>query len=148
MSISQQERDDLYKLCNIATQTEKALPLIPFYQAHRYKELLANFTGRRIKIAPKASADAFVVEVMSIDMAPRFLPGTLLVVEPKCSLNQKGFALFFIHATQQVTFRKYTYEDGVVEIKTLKEGDDGASLERQDKIIGSVTETRLDFFAD
>lgn len=148
MTISQQEREDLYKLCNIPTMVEKTLPLIPFHQSHRHKELLVNFAGKRIKIAPKASADAFVVEVMNVDMAPRFLPGTLLVIEPKYPLNQKGFALIYVHATQQVIFRKYEYEDGVVEIKTLKEGEDGVALEPQDKIVGVVTETRLDFFAD
>ena len=145
-NISHQERNDLYKLCKIPLSiAEKTLPLLPFHQAHRHKELLNNFNGKRIKIAPKSSASAFVVEIADRIMGPRFLPGTLLVIEPKYSLEHEGFVLIHQHHSKKVIFRRYLYEDGEVELETLDDETDAMPLQYQDKIIGVVTEARLDF---
>ncbi len=140
------EREALYNLCKIPMQpAQKELPLIPFAQAHRHKELLANFSGKRVNIAPNASAAAFVTEVVTTDMAPRFPLTTLLVVEPNMKPRNRGFVLVYVHELKKILLRKYVVEDDDVELQTNDDRADPLPFTYQDKIIGVVTEAKFEF---
>ena len=138
------ERTLLYKKCKLTTKSlQKTLSVVPFNKAHDFERLLSNFSGKQITMPTNASDTAFIVELNDLSMLPRFLPGTLLVVEPSLTPHDRDFVLAYIHADSKMVFRRYSMEDGDddVELETMDDDADPISLSHEDKIIGVVSQT-------
>ncbi len=148
--LSSNERSALYTKCNIAEnalceQNEMTIPLISLKNAHLHKELLSSFSGEHAKIGSNPSKAAFAVSVVDTDMSERFLPGTLLLVEPNLKPKNGNFVLAYLYEAQKILFRQYILDEDDIELHTTDDEADPISFTYQDRVIGVVTETKFYF---
>ena len=147
--ISEQERIALYNLCGIPMRKpHRPLPLLDLQQVGKYKQVLANFSGETIDMEASSVAGdpaAFAVRVKSSDMAPRFMPGTILIATPKLNPHNRDFVLVYIHDLGRVLFRQHVIEEDEVELEAVNDDQDIIHLSYEDRILAVVTETRFEF---
>ena len=141
------ERQFLYDKCfSDMTAFKKRFPVLTFDEAFYQKRILTNFFGGHITMETHADDGCFVVTVTPIiEISNRFAPGTQLVVNPNLKPSNGDFVLVYVHEQLKVLFRKYVIEDYEVALESTVEELQATALTYQDKIIGVVTESRLDF---
>lgn len=149
--MTEQERVLLYAKCGIPLRKpHRPLPLLELQEVGRCKQVLANFSGKTIELEATTvagDAAAFAVKVIAADMAPRFMPGTILIATPKLNPRNRDFVLAYIHEYGRVLFRQYVIEDGEVELEIVDGAPDQETIQLsyQDRILAVVTETRFEF---
>ncbi len=136
--ITEEERSNLYAKCNIVMNAQnQPFPALSF-------EEIRNAKQAAVKMITDVSK-CFVVQLNDDSMAPRFARGTHLFVDASIKPKHGDFVLAYVKAYGKNLFRQYLMEDDEPELHPLHPNADRVDLSYEDKILGTVVETRLEF---
>ena len=134
-----------YQSVAIARPLSRHIPVLDFVQAVQWKALITNnpdFSGfNKIGVDMDINKNAFAVIITDESMAPEFLPGDKIIIDPDTRPAPGKYVLAAIDGQVSALFRKYR-DRGVegIELVPLNEDYPGAVINQRNKgeIIGTA----------
>ena len=85
------------------------------------------------------------MKVLDDSMWPQFIEGTMLIINPALKPKNRDFVIYYLKKEQEVVFRQYIFENDNKILKAINQALPSIKINKNDKIIGVVTQARNDF---
>lgn len=122
------------------------LPILTFNEAAKYEQILKNFMGQHINLDIEGISDeSFAIYSIGTAMSGRFPEGTLLIVDPNAKPADGDYVLALISKLPEAIFRQLVYGETGKFLYAHDPRYQTHKLTGSDKIIGKVTEARMQF---
>lgn len=122
------------------------VPLISMAEVNQWPERFDENDHEKYVICDcNVSKLAFAVEVQDITMAPQFLPGTILVIDPTKEANDRDFVVAANSKLKSATFKQLLIDSETRYLKPINTDFRTTQMTEDHKIIGPVLRSRLDF---
>jgi SOS-response transcriptional repressor LexA len=133
-----------------ALQTHKTnwalLPLIDFEQAITWPNNREQIECKlKIYTDIDVSDEAYALQVCDSTMLPRFIEGTILVVDPNSQQKNRDFVIAQHQQHQQATFQQLLIEGCQRYLKPLNTAFPPQAMQEEDMVLGTVVQTKLNY---
>lgn len=127
----------------------KNIPIIPWHQALDWQAVKYCY---KLEIIPasgiKTSTDSFAVRMVGSSMEPLFPHGSLLIIDPQKHQTNRNYVLVSLYEEKQISFKQILIDSDKKYIKSISPdfvGIPPQPLSKDDVIIGSLVQSRIDF---
>lgn len=93
----------------------------------------------------KVSDDAYALAAKGEAMAPYFLEGTKLIIDPSCKPNDRDFVVVCPKDQNQATLKQLFYDGEEIYLKPLNPEFKTHKMTPTDKVLGVMVQARVDF---
>ncbi len=93
----------------------------------------------------KVSSDAYALAAKGEAMAPYFIEGTKLIIDPACKPNDRDFVVICPKGQNRATLKQLFYDGDDIYLKPLNPEFKTARMDGSDKLLGVMIQARIDF---
>lgn len=130
---------------NHYTHSWSQVPLLDWEQAIHWPEHQIQHPFMVATDVP-IGKQAFALKVKDVTMAPRFVEGTLLIVDPARTPADRDFAILYVEGQKNAIFKQILKDGNDTYLKPLNPDFQTTLLDpSQHRIIGTVVQARDDF---
>lgn len=139
----------LYTNQNEIATVRKSIPIIEWASAHTWENAVAaskpSNHSHWVMIDPSVEQGKFVLQINGEAMWPQFQEKTLLIIDPIKEPKNRDFVIAYIKEKNITVFRQLVHDDQYQFLKAINTIFPTLQLQRNDKIIGVVIQTRNNF---
>ena len=129
--------------------TQSFIPIIEWNEAKNWENAICLYDPNRclnwIMLDSVIEQGRFALQVNGESMWPQFQDNTVLIVAPKVTAKSRDFVVVYIKNREEIVFRQLILEGGYVFLKAINNIFPVIQLDKADKIIGVVIQTRKNF---
>lgn len=125
--------------------TWRHIPIIEWQDVLSWNFKMKNYTpsshSNWITTENDVSSTSFALKTSSF-MEPRFKKGSIIIVDPDFNMKDGNYIIISI-ANSEPTVRKIIKDGSDIYLKKVYQNDEPNLLQKKDKIIGTIVETRI-----
>ena len=131
------------------SMAQQIVNVIAWEQASNWQGVLSDpeklKSSKRISIDSISNKNIFALNVVGDAMSPQFYEGTVLIVDPDKTPNNRDFVIVSVDETKDVIFRQLFTEGKFKFLKAANQTFSSYEMQQNDEIIGVVIQARNEY---